>query len=234
MKNKIVREIYEVLFSAYGPQGWWPLSAPRSRSSSRSIQYHPDNYQLPKTRAQIYEICLGAILTQNTAWMQAEKALLNLLQANAADPERIMELDPERLKRAIRPAGYFNLKSRKIKAFTEFYLSLKGRTPDREELLGVWGIGEETADSILLYAYKVPVFVADSYTRRIFSNLGLIGTGAPYREIQRLFNAIKPDLKTCQEYHALIVRHAKNHYRNKNDYSNCPLYLRYSAGKSVR
>ena len=230
MKNNIVNEVYEFLLKAYGPQGWWPISTPGSRSSRR-MEYHPNNYKLPETGARIYEVCLGAILTQNTSWTQAEKALLNLLDADGADPKRIRDMDSGLLKKAIRPAGYFNRKARKIKEFTEFYFSLKGRPPGREELLSVWGIGEETADSILLYAYKVPVFVVDSYTKRIFANLGIIDAGASYREVQQLFDAVKQDLKTCQEYHALIVRHAKTYYRNRKNYGNCPLYLRYAIRK---
>ena len=164
------------------------------------------------------------ILTQNTAWPNVEKALLNLKKLNAINPIKILSLDEEKLKNAIKPAGYFNQKAKKLKIFSEFYISLKGKTPKREELLKVWGIGPETADSILLYAYPVPVFVVDAYTKRIFSRIGLIKENATYDEIQKYFyKNLKSDYKIFNEYHALIVEHAKRYCKNKKECKGCVL-----------
>lgn len=205
--------IYEQLLHAYGPQGWWPLLDfdginPTKTGSVKG--YHPGDYSFPKTDGQKFEICLGAILTQNTAWPNAEKALLNLKAANALRPHAILALPEEKLKEAIRPAGYFNQKARKLQEFAKFYSALKGNAPKRKDLLGIWGIGPETADSILLYAFSQPVFVVDAYTKRIFSGLGFFSEKAGYDEVQKLFEDNLPkDYKLYQEFHALIVEHAK-------------------------
>jgi endonuclease-3 related protein len=187
--------------------------------------YHPGEYSYPKTDKQRFEICVGAILTQNTAWSNVAKALINLKKLNAIDARKIKSMSVEKLKAVIKPAGYFNQKAKKLKFFTDFYLGLKGNTPTREQLLSVWGVGKETADSILLYAYKVPSFVVDAYTRRIVINLRLVNQKAGYEEIQELFEKnLRKDYKIFQEYHALLVEHAKRHYGKKEDYANCPLY----------
>ncbi|MBI4447845.1 endonuclease III domain-containing protein, partial [Candidatus Woesearchaeota archaeon] len=208
--------------------GWWPLLGCKGENPTKTgivKGYHPKDYSYPKTKNQKFEICIGAIATQNTSWVQAEKALLNLKMLNALNPECMDSLDIEKLKTALKPAGYFNQKAKKVKLFTKFYLSLKGRTPTREELLSVWGVGKETADSMLLYAFKVQTFVIDAYTRRIFSNLKLIKKEEEYDAIKSLFEKNLPnDLALYQEYHALIVEHAKRHYSKKDSYKNCPLY----------
>jgi len=219
--NKILR-IYNQLFKVYGPQGWWPLICERSNPTKNGEikGYHPNNYEFPKTCNQIYEVCIGAILTQNTSWRQVEKTLLNLNKLNAISPKSIMAMDIERLKEAIKPAGYFNQKAIKLKRFTEFFLSLNGRTPTRDELLSIWGVGKETADSMLLYAFKMPTFIVDAYTRRIFTNLRMIDKDDAYDEIKALFeNNLEHDLIIYQEYHALIVEHAKLHYSKNSDYA---------------
>ena len=127
--------------------------------------------------------------------------------------------------------GIWKIKSAsdtKGRGFTEFYITLNDRTPTREELLSIWGIGKETADSILLYAFKIPTFVIDAYTRRIFSNLGLIEKNAEYDKIKSLFeNNLKLNLIVYQEYHALIVEHAKRHYSKKTEHRLCPLYRKF-------
>jgi endonuclease-3 related protein len=226
--NQVLLPIYSFLLKEYGQQGWWPLLGQKGCKPTKTgsvIGYHPGDYNLPKTRNQIFEVCLGAILTQNTGWPQVEMALKNLHEKNCLDPERILEMDGEALKEAIRPAGYFNQKAKKAKIFTNYFLNLgQNRIPTREELLSLWGIGPETADSMLLYAFKVPTFVIDAYTRRIFTRLGMIHEKSSYDDIKALFEQSLPeDLVIYQEYHALIVEHAKRFYQKKSDLAHCSL-----------
>ncbi len=213
-------KLYETFFRAYGAQGWWPLLGVKGTNPTKtgSVKgYHPGDYSFPRTDAQRFEICVGAILTQNTAWPNVEKALQNLKKIGAINPKKILELEQAQLAGGIKPAGYFNQKAKKLKIFSKFYLGLGGRTPPREELLCVWGVGPETADSILLYAYKVPTFVVDAYTKRIASRLGLVGEKAGYGEVKAFFEKrVKPDLKDYQEFHALLVEHAKRHCSSRN------------------
>lgn len=212
--NKI-EKMYNSLYKKYGPQGWWPLLElnfkginPTKTGSMKG--YHPGDYSYPSTEKQKFEICIGAVLTQNTSWVQAEKSLSNLNSAKILNPKSIIKAEHEKLASLIKPAGYFNQKARKLKEFSNFYSGLNGKTPSREQLLNVWGIGEETADSMLLYAFKFPSFVVDSYTKRIFSSIGIISKDARYSEIKSLFeSSIKKNLEIYQEYHALIVEHAK-------------------------
>ncbi|NYT05381.1 MAG: endonuclease III domain-containing protein [Methanomicrobiales archaeon] len=221
-----LERIYAHLFSMYGPQGWWPLRyAGESPAASRGAGgYHPGRYDLPVSTGGIFEICTGAILTQNTAWTNVEKALDNLAALGAITAEQILLLDDESLRAAIRPAGYYNQKSKKLKAFSRFFIDLDGRTPTRNELLAVWGIGKETADSILLYAYQVPVFIVDAYTRRIMTRCQLIGERWEYDRVRGYIEAhIPPDYRIYQEYHALLVHHAKRHYRRNAPSHSCPL-----------
>ncbi len=209
-KTNSILKIYRVLLSKYGYQGWWPLV------SQNSVNYHPANYSIPKNDLQRFEICIGAIATQNTSWLQAERALCNLKVLGALDPMVMNKTPLQKLKKAIRPAGYFNQKTKKIMEFTKFYNSLDG-APTRERLLKIWGIGPETADSILLYGFMIPTFVVDAYTKRIFVDLNMISEEAKYAEIKSLFEENLPkDFKIYQEYHALIVKHAKEFYRGKN------------------
>lgn len=228
-----MQNIYAYLLGLYGKQGWWPLldlGSVRYRPGDKSYGgYHPGDYTYPKTANQRFEICVGAILTQNTAWNNVKTALANLREINALSPKGMADISESALKEAIRPAGYFNQKAKKLKIFTRFFRALKGRTPTRKELLTVWGIGPETADSILLYAYNVPSFVVDAYTRRIMRNLGLVDSRASYDDIKALFeNALKPDAALFQEYHALLVEHAKRFYKKKSEYKHCPLYKRFA------
>lgn len=227
MMNRM-QHIYACLLKEYGPQGWWPLldlGSVRYRPGDKSYGgYHPGDYTYPKTAEQRFEICVGAILTQNTAWNNVKTALANLKAINALSAKRMAGIGESALKKAIRPAGYYNQKARKLKGFARFFMALKGRTPTREELLAVWGIGPETADSILLYAYNKPSFVIDAYTRRIMRDLGLIDSKASYDDIKALFEqSLKPDVALFQEYHALLVEHAKRFYKRKSEYHLCPL-----------
>ena len=149
-------------------------------------------------------------MVQNTSWVNAEKAILEMEVLALIDPELLLRADGNMLKKAIRPARFFNQKAKSLVAFTEFYLSLKGQTPRRDGLLNVWGIGRETADSILLYAYRVPTFVVDTYTKRILVSLGLISERIGYDDLRNLFEkSLPPDHIVYQEYHALLVNHGK-------------------------
>jgi endonuclease-3 related protein len=213
MTSKLL-EIYDYLLSLYGHQGWWPLLDFQGTNPTKtgSISgYHPKDYSYPNTENQKFEIICGAILTQNTNWINVEKALVNLQTLTNFVAKSVIDLDDEILKTAIKPAGYFNQKAKKLKIVAEFFVKSEAKIPSRDELLGLWGIGPETADSILLYAYKQPEFVVDAYTRRIFFNLGLIKENDKYADIKKYFeNSLDKDYKLYQEYHALIVEHAKN------------------------
>ncbi len=217
--HKLIIKIYEKLYDLYGPQGWWPLinhdgTNPTKTGAIRG--YHPENYDLPTTRNQVYEIIIGAILTQNTSWLSAEMALFNLDELNAIEPEKLLKLDDETLKSTIRCAGFLNQKAVYLREITEFFIESDGKVPTRKELLGVKGVGNETADSILLYAYKQPQFVVDAYTKRIFIHLGLVNENIKYMELKNLFESSLPkDVALYQEYHALIVEHAKRYYSKK-------------------
>lgn len=217
--SDLILEIYEKLYKLYGPQGWWPLMDLESENlmkTGATHGYHPLKYDLPETEIQKYEIILGTILTQNTAWTSAEKALLSLKELNALDPDKLMALDGDVLREAVRPAGFLNQKSGYLLNITRFFKSLNGRTPGRKEILRIKGVGNETADSILLYAYKKPEFVVDAYTRRIFSHLGLVDEKISYLDLKKIFeNNLPPEVPLYQEYHALIVEHAKRHYQKK-------------------
>lgn len=229
MKDQIkdFMSIYTRLYKLYGPQGWWPLlnyegSQPNKTGSHEG--YHPLNYELPLTRNQIYEIILGSILTQNTTWTSAEKALQNLNKLGVIEPEKIVSLDTETLKASIRCAGFLNQKTEYILAITKFFIDLNGEIPSRINLLNVKGVGNETADSILLYAYKQTEFVVDAYTKRIFSHIGLIKDKDSYMEVKKQFESNLPrDISVYNEYHALIVEHAKRYYSKKPYGVNDPL-----------
>src|SRR3989344_6619627 len=159
MKNKILN-IYSVLLGKYGKQGWWPVN---SKNASE------------KTKA--FEISIGAILTQNTAWKNVEKAIKNLIEKNLLSPELILKTPVSDIAECIKPAGYYNQKAERLKIFSEFFLKEFDKLKElnigeaRQMLLSVKGIGPETADSILLYALNMPVFVIDAYTKRLFSRM---------------------------------------------------------------
>ncbi len=219
----VIMKIYDRLLASYGPQGWWPLIELRDAGGTNptktgSVQgYHPADYSYPQTRNQQFEIICGALLTQNTSWIQVEKALLNLKQIDSLSSGSILSLDPESLKEAVRPAGYYNQKAVRLKTLACWFSKLGDRIPAREELLSLKGVGPETADSILLYAFKQPSFVVDAYTKRIVTNLGLVDEKAGYNEIKSLFEENLPeDLAVYQEYHALLVEHAKRYYQKKS------------------
>lgn len=204
----VFMKIYYKLFTSYGPQGWWPLS---------DSGYHPSKYYLIKTHSQIFEVYVGAILAQSTSWKNVEKAIFNLKKNNLLNPKSLIEENKNLVKQAIRSTRYYNLKYDRLIDISKFYLELKNRMPTRHELLSVKGIGPETADTILLYAHREPIFVVDTYTRRILLHLKLIKKNAKYEEIQKLFmDNLPKDFRIFQEYHALIVEHAKRYYSPRN------------------
>lgn len=204
-------QIYERLFQQYGPRHWWPAETP-------------------------FEVCVGAILTQNTNWGNVEKAIANLKEARLLTPGALRAVPVRELAEVIRPAGFFNVKSVRLKEFVAFLFAryegdlarmFAGEWRElREALLGVRGIGRETCDSILLYAGGKPTFVVDAYTKRLLAALGLAVPTAGYEEVRALFMENLPnDPQLFNEYHALIVEHCKVHCRKKPRCSGCALHL---------
>lgn len=188
-----LQRLYGRLLAAYGPQHWWPADS-------------------------AFEVMVGSVLTQNTAWRNVERAIANLKEAGALGPAAIAALPPADLAALLRPAGYFNVKAQRLQAFCRFLREAGGEgvlaalpTAElRHRLLAVHGIGPETADDMLLYAFERPVFVIDAYTRRLLKRLG-IAAGVEGYEVLRtgIENALGPDVRIFNELHALIVHHAK-------------------------
>ncbi len=213
--------IYKKLFKAYGRQGWWPLTN-NKLSDGR-----------PKHDGHRFEIIVGAILTQGTNWKNVEKAINELNKQNLLDINKISKLPRKKLAMLIKSAGYYNQKAERLKLIANYILknyksiSKFFNLPTknlREELLSIKGIGPETADTIILYAADRPSFVIDAYTRRIFSRLKLIDENESYDKIQQFFMQNLPsDADMFKEYHALIVRHAKQYCRKKPLCENCIL-----------
>ena len=215
----VLNEIFTKLLDSYSYQGWWPITDYEGENPTKtgSTQgYHPEDYSFPRNSLQKFEIIVGAVLTQNTSWPQVEKSIINLKEAISLTPFEILNMDENEFKSAIKPSGYYNQKYNYLRNISQFYISLQGSTPLRKDLLSVKGIGPETADSILLYAYGEKEFVVDAYARRIFSHLGLINKKDSYNKIKKLFeDNFDGEVNDYQEYHALIVEHAKNYYFKK-------------------
>jgi len=202
-------EIYERLFATLGPQQWWPGESP-------------------------FEVLVGAILVQNTSWRNVERAIENLREAAVLSPRAIHELAQEELEELVRPAGYYRIKARRLKNLIEFIVDRYDGSLDamfatelselRGELLTINGVGPETADSILLYAGDLPIFVVDTYTLRIFARHGWIDYAATYHELQEHFQSGLPDdPQLYNEYHALLVRIGNQYCRKKPKCDECPL-----------
>ena len=162
------------LLDAYGPQGWWPLRSLAGGPGFDAHGYHPGDYRQPLDSPGRLEVAVGAVLTQNTAWRNVEPALDALLGRGPLAPSAILARSLDDLATTIRSSGYFRQKARKLRALAEFVAALGARPPARDDLLAIWGVGPETADSILLYAWQLPHFVVDAYTRRLLSRLGLV------------------------------------------------------------
>jgi endonuclease-3 related protein len=213
--------VYERLLDAYGPQGWWPGSG------------------------DPFEIIVGAVLTQSVSWKNVEQALANLRLAGALTAPALHALDDATLAGLIRPSGYHTVKARRLRAVVrlvmEEYEGDLGRllalplAELRPRLLGTYGIGEETADDILVYAAGLPSFVVDAYTVRLFTRLGLGPQGSRYRDWQAFFMThLAPDAALCNEYHALIVRHGVLRCRKRSPVCRgCPLLDHCPTGQAL-
>ena len=208
--QKKYRQIFDVMYNNYGPQHWWPGDTP-------------------------FEIMLGAVLTQNTSWTNVEKAIKALKTNGALDPKIIATTKHEELAAWLTPVGYFNVKSTRLQSYCNWYLDSGGfeqlNTYDtielRKALLSVNGVGPETADDILLYAFTRPIFVIDAYTRRLFSRLGYINGDEKYETLRADFeNKLSNQADKIQlfnEYHGLIVHHAKYFCKTKPICDECCL-----------
>jgi endonuclease-3 related protein len=213
--SNFFERLFVDLMRAYGPQGWWPVLRKTEEGSFEAF-YHCEDFSYPHGELERFQICVGAILTQNTSWKQANKALIALAERGLLGPEALISCDSIMLGDLLKPAGYFNTKSRKLREFSVFWLKLCGRTPTRDELLNVWGVGPETADSMLLYAWRIPSFVIDAYTRRILDHYGVLSVSKNYNEAKKLFEEnLTLNVEMYQEYHALLVEHAKRFYSRK-------------------
>lgn len=209
MVTEQLTEIYQMLLDRFGPQHWWPGETQ-------------------------FEIITGAILTQNTNWTNVEKAIDNLKSAGLLTPEKLYHLDVSNLAKIIKPAGYYNIKARRLKNFINWlFQNYDGRLDNlenldtdrlRAELLTVTGIGRETADSILLYAFNREIFVIDAYTARVAVRHGLIEPQAEYEQLRDLFQSNLPqDSQLFNEYHALLVKVGKEFCKPKAKCPGCPL-----------
>ncbi len=210
--------IYEILYAKFGSQDWWPGDSK-------------------------LEIIIGALLTQAVSWSNVEMAIDNLKEEKLLDIKKLYHIDENKLARLIKPSGYYNMKAKKLKSFIEFIvneynsnLNSFGRgklEQKRKELLEIYGIGPETADSILLYAYQKPVFVIDTYTKRILSRINYIEEDISYEKLQALIeNNIESKQKLFNEYHALLVKLAKNCCLKSSPLcEECPLNQHYEEEK---
>jgi endonuclease-3 related protein len=207
--GRLLKELYNILWEALGPQGWWPGDTP-------------------------FEVALGAILTQNTNWNNVARAITLIKDRGLLAPQALHDLPEGELARLIRPAGYYNIKARRIKNFLDFLaarhrhcmarMAAADLAALRPALLSVKGIGPETADSILLYALNKPTFVVDAYTFRILSRHGLLPETCAYEDLRRLFLEHLPaQVPLYQEYHALLVRVGKEWCRPQPQCAACPV-----------
>lgn len=212
-------EMYRRMAAQYGPTHWWPGDTD-------------------------FEVAVGAILTQNTAWINVEKAIINLKREKLLSPKAILACADDRLHAALRPSGYFRLKSIRLRSFCAHLVNRYGGKMAnlekqslaelREELLSIHGIGPETADDILLYACRKPVFVVDAYTRRILSRHGLVPHDIKYEPLRALFEMhLDHDVPMFKEYHGLIVWTAKDFCRTKPNCEGCPLQPLLKRGQPV-
>ena len=218
--RELLEELYERLLESHGPQHWWP----------------GDGW---------FEIMVGAVLTQAASWKNVEMALDNLKAAGALSPEAIRRMDVNELAALLYPSGYYNAKAKKLKSLAQF---IGGRFSDsiermmesdvhslREELLGVHGVGRETADAIILYAVGKARFVIDNYTKRILSRIGAFEKDASYSTVQRLFEEnLAPEIDKYSEYHALLVRHGNSVCTTKPMCDRCCLVDLCETGRNAR
>ncbi|MEX2316236.1 MAG: endonuclease III domain-containing protein [Pirellulales bacterium] len=213
-------DVYNRLFATFGPQLWWPGDSP-------------------------FEVMIGAVLVQNTSWKNVERAIANLRDAGLIDPQALYALPADELAELIRPAGYFQVKTKRLRNLLKFVIdqydgSLEAMAQTdqaslREQLLAIHGIGPETADAILLYALGRPTFVVDTYTHRVLARHGWIGYEAGYDEIKDHFETSLPaDAPLYNEYHALLVRVGKDFCRRTAPKcETCPLASLLPSGGIV-
>lgn len=216
--NKMLEDIYRILFKRFGPQHWWPAEEP-------------------------FEVIVGAILTQSTAWTNVEKAIANLKAVGKLSPLALRRLPEADLAALIHPCGYYNVKVQKLKAFVGWFGEQYSDSLDklfsgdinhvRYQLLQVYGIGKETADSIILYAGNKPAFVIDAYTRRIIDRIGIAPATSSYAAHQALFlSHLPPDAALFNEYHALLVKLGKEYCRKRPLCEGCCLNPGEKGSKS--
>ena len=218
-------QLYTILFDAFGPQKWWPMDH----------SHHQENMTDPR-----FEVMIGAILTQNTAWTNVEKAILQLKQKNLLDIHELAVADSVLVKRLIKSSGYFNQKTKRLQFLAQYLMEhynsnlnsfFSQSVPQlRKELLSLHGIGPETADSILLYAAEKPIFVVDAYTKRLCTRIPLPVRSQSYEDIQQFFqdhlqNQYSPHIlvQIYNEYHALIVNLGKYYCKPKPNCTHCPI-----------
>ncbi|MBI2505703.1 MAG: endonuclease III domain-containing protein [Candidatus Latescibacteria bacterium] len=239
MKSEFQR-LYQQLYRHFGSQGWWPTTPP----GETRPRYYPGQVGRPLSEDEQWEIAVGALLTQNTAWRNAEQALEALHRHGALALQALAGLEERQLAALIRSSGYYNQKARRLQHLARHVATHHqgelGRLLDgptravRAELLALPGIGPETADSILLYAGGHPVFVVDAYTRRICSRLGWVGEGTGHAALQELFMKHLPAAAALfNEYHALLVRLATSYCRSRPQCAACPLrrWCRHGQGQ---
>lgn len=202
-----VRHAYRTLLDHHGPQHWWPAQTP-------------------------FEVMVGAVLVQNTAWKNVERAVTQLREAKALDADTLLALPEAELAQLIRPAGYFNVKAKRLRHLVRWSRDQGGMdklkywstSRLREALLAIHGVGRETADDILLYAFHRPVFVVDAYTRRLYERLGVMDGNEGYESLRRMTEeALSESVSDMNEWHALIVAHGKDICRPRPLCSRCPL-----------
>ncbi len=213
--SKKLTQTYDILLDHFGPQNWWPGDTD-------------------------FEICVGAILTQNTNWQNVEKAIHNLKARKVLNPKALYNLPIKELARLIKPSGYFNIKAKRLRHFLELLVTQNGGSLKkvftgemyeiRKRLLEVNGIGPETADSMLLYAGNFPIFVIDAYTKRIFFRLGFCDKDVSYHNLQLFFmNNLSLNVPLYNEYHALLVMLGKHYCKPKPLCKECPMLKRCKA-----
>lgn len=208
--KELVADIYRRLDDAYGDQKWWPGDSP-------------------------FEIAVGAILTQNTAWANVERAIANLKGAGLLEPAKLAAVPASAIAPLIKPAGYYNVKARRLRSFLDFLgkecegdvtaLANRSLADAREKLLAVRGVGPETADSILLYACGLPTFVVDAYTHRILYRHDVAEESATYDDVKEIFESnLEADAKLFNQYHALLVKVGRERCRRREPRcAGCPL-----------
>lgn len=218
-------DIHDKLLDRYGPRRWWPTTLPGDSEPT----YHGQ----PLNDARRFEMAIGAILTQNTNWSNVKKALRNLRKARLTSPRRIAAVSHEKLAELIRPSGYYRLKAERLQNLTQWWIDsiLDQSLPTanrldewRSSLLGVKGVGRETADSILLYAFELPTFVIDAYTKRVMARHHGTPADINYETLRSMFmNELPADVALYNEFHALFVQVGKESCRPRTCLEDCPL-----------